>query len=83
MKLKNLIDILGSGERIRVATEHGKCWIVDTTVIHFDESEHYNNLLDREVVNIYTGNGRKATGYATELEPAICILVVGYENGSI
>jgi hypothetical protein len=83
MKLKDLIDILGSGERIRVATEHGKCWMVDTTVIHFDEHQEYTWLIDRLVTNIYTSDGREETYCCRKLEPAICIIVEGNENGII
>jgi len=83
MKLLDLINVLGSGERIRIATLEGNGWLVDTTVIHFDEFDRYNELINRIVENVYTSDGREETNICCSLESAICIIVEGYENGRI
>lgn len=53
----------------------------NTTVIHLDESCYYDLLIDREVENVYTSEGREVNRYGCHLEPAICIVVEGSENG--
>lgn len=83
MILENLIDVLGSGEQIRIATKDGQGWLVDTTVIHFDEDPNYKMLCERKVENIYTSKGRDKTYCCCKLVPAVCIVVEGYENGCI
>jgi hypothetical protein len=81
MKLIELINVLGSGECIRIATLKGNGWIVDTTVIHFDEVSEYPMLINRIVENVYTSEGREENENCVGLTPGICIIVEGFENG--
>ena len=85
MILKDLHYVLGGGEPIRIATEHGRGWLVDTTTIRLDEWDQFNDFIGRTVVNIYTSEGREKLFYpnAKPLCPAICIIVEGFENGTI
>lgn len=85
MTLKDLYYVLGSGEPIRIATENGQGWLVDTTTIHLDEWDQFNDFIGRTVVNIYTSDGRESIHFpnAKPLCPAICIIVEGFENGAI
>lgn len=85
MTLRDLHNVLGSGEPIRIATENGEGWLVDTTVIHLDEWERLADFYERKIVNIYTSDGRQSVHFpkVKPLCPAICILVEGIENGTI
>lgn len=84
MKLRDLYEVIGSGEPIRIGAEDGRSWLVDTTTIHLDEWGRFDEFIDRTVVNIYTSDGRyDCQSAAQELGPAICVIVEGPENGTI
>lgn len=86
MKLMDLINVLGSGEEIRIATDGGQQWLVADKVIHIDDSIKKNDFMkdlsQREVINVYTSEARSGD-YCQALEPAVCIILEGNENGTI
>jgi hypothetical protein len=83
MTLINLLNVLGSGEWVRIATEEGEQWIIADRVIHVDEKEVYSWLKDRQVLNIYTVDKRDANPHCCKIEAGIAIIVTGNENGRI
>lgn len=83
MKLQKLIDVLGNGTQIRVATSNGRGWLVATTTKEFYNSAYYNELSTREVINVYIDEEREEQDTCCALEPGICIIVTGFENGRI
>ena len=83
MKLKDLLDVLGSGCEIRIGCELGNGWLFANKNIHFDEFEWYADFMSREVVSVFDVEKRVGSKYASPLNSGFGIIVVGEENGTI
>jgi len=82
MNLESLLNVIGSGQIIRVATQHGNSWIIaNKQTSSVFEDQYYELLKSREVENVYTAEEREESSYCCNLLPAICIIVSGDENG--
>lgn len=83
MKLKDLIDVLGSGCEIRIGTELGNGWLFANKTIHFDEFEWHADFMGREVVSVFDVEKRSGSKYGMPLNSGFGIIVVGEEEGAI
>lgn len=82
MNLESLLNVIGSGEIIRIATQNGNSWIIANKQTNSVFNDQYYELLkNREIENVYTGEAREKSQYCCQLLPAICIIVTGDENG--
>lgn len=82
MTLKDLLDVLGSDEFLRIGTEHGQGVLFYDRTIHLDK-DLPEWVKERPVYNMYSVEERPASSYCQGLESGIVILIDGNENGTI
>ena len=82
MILKSLLEIMGCGATLHIATEHGDCWVFSDTVENLKLNVP-DSWQDRPVVQMYPHEGREKGQYCSELLPGIAVILEGYEDGDI
>ncbi len=79
MKLRDIVKVIGAGDHIHIGTKHGSGWLFTGTAAQLEGV--LPAVLERNVVNLYSHEGREACSTCRALRPGTAIIVEGDENG--
>lgn len=82
MKVKELLNVLGSGENLVIGTVKGRGWLYQNKTIHLD-TDLPEWVKERKVFNMYSIEGREGSQYACEIKSGIAVIIEGTEGGII